>query len=298
MTEFIQFLIAGASLGSLYALIAVGFVVIYKGTGLLNFAQGGLLMLGGYLSQWLINAIGASFWLALLGSMLATGLVGVAVERSIIARMLGKPDFTVIMITWAVLIVLEQVPPAIWGYDYTAMNDPWGMATTELGPFVAFSIDLWALFLASLVVLALYLFFTFSRIGVGMRATASDPEASLAQGISPRIVFALSWFIAGALAALSGTILGGGSHIVSPELSHVALLAFPAIILGGLDSIPGAVIGGILIGVAEVLASAYVPIWAPWLGQNFHLVLPYIILVVVLLIRPYGLLGTRAVRRV
>lgn len=298
MTEFIQFLIAGASLGSLYALIAIGFVVIYKATGILNFAQGGLLMIGAYLSQWLINSIGLPFAPALLCSMALTGLVGVVVERTVVSPMLGKPEFTIIMVTWAVLIVLEQVPPAVWGYDYTTMNDPWGMQTTNVGAFVAFSIDLWALGFGFLVVLGLYAFFTFSRLGIGMRATASDAEAALAQGINPRIVFALSWFIAGGLAAMSGTILGGGSRIVSPELSHVALLAFPAIILGGLDSIPGAVVGGILIGVAEVLASAYVPIWAPWLGQNFHLVLPYVLLVVVLLVRPYGLFGTRAVRRV
>jgi branched-chain amino acid transport system permease protein len=130
-----------------------------------------------------------------------------------------------------------------------------------------------------------------------MRATAIDREAAMAQGISPAVVFNTAWFLAGAVAGLAGTFLGGGARVVSPELSLIALGAIPAVIVGGMDSPAGAVLGGVLVGVAEVLTANYAPVYAPWLGKNFHLVMPYIVLIAILTVRPQGLLGSRSVRR-
>ena len=297
MIDFLQILFAGFAQGTMYALIAIGFVIVYKATGVLNFTTGGLLMFGAYLAHHAVAGWGLSFALALLVGALATGVIGVLVQTLVLSRMAGKPHFTLIMITWAVLLVLEQIPPAIWGYDVLTMGDPWGISMTSIGAISVFTIDLWAVLLALVVVVALYLFFRFSRLGIAMRATAIDREAAMAQGISPNAVFNTAWFLAGAVAGVAGIFLGGGARVVSPELSWIALAAIPAVIVGGLESPAGAVLGGILVGIAEVLAAYYVPVYAPWLGKNFHLVMPYIVLIAILLVRPYGLLGTRGVRR-
>jgi branched-chain amino acid transport system permease protein len=297
MIDFFQILFAGFAQGTMYALIAIGFVIVYKATGVLNFTTGGLLMFGAYLAHHAVGGWGLHFGLALLLGAFATGAVGILVQTLVLSRMAGKPHFTLIMLTWAVLIVLEQIPPAIWGYDVLTMGDPWGISMTSIGPLSVFTIDLWAVLLAVVIVVALYLFFRFSRLGIAMRATAIDREAAMAQGISPNTVFNTAWCLAGAVAGVAGIFLGGGARVVSPELSLIALAAIPAVIVGGLESPAGAVLGGVLIGIAEVLTAYYVPVYAPWLGKNFHLVMPYIVLIAILLVRPYGLLGTRSVRR-
>lgn len=296
-TEFLQTLFAGFAQGTLYALIAIGFVIVFKATGVLNFTTGGLLMAGAYLAHH-----AAALWKlpfpAVVGvAALGTGLLAVLVQRFVLQRLAGKPHFTLIMITWAVLIVLEQVPPSIWGYDVITLGDPWGIAMTQVAGLSVFTIDLWAVAAAATVVAGLYLFFRHSRLGLAMRATAIDREAAMAQGISPAAVFNAAWFLAGAVAGLAGVFLGGGARVVSPDLSWIALAAIPAVIVGGLDSPAGAVLGGVLVGIVEVLAANYVPLHAPWLGKNFHLVMPYLVLIAILVVRPYGLLGSRQVRR-
>lgn len=297
MIELGQTLFAGLAQGTLYALIAVGFVIVYKATGVLNFTTGGLLMVGAYTAQQIANVWKLPFGVALIAGALVAGLVAVAVQWLALSRMAGKPAFTLILMTWAVLIVLEQVPPAIWGYDVLPMGDPWGIGVTHVGPLSVFTIDAWAIALAGVVVVSLYLFFRFTRLGIATRAIATDREAAAAQGIRPATIFALTWFIAGAVAGLAGVFLGGGSRVVGPELSLLALVAIPAVIVGGMDSPVGAVAGGLLVGVAEVLTANYAPVYAPWLGKNPQLVLPYVLLVLILTVRPQGLLGTRGVRR-
>ena len=297
MTEFLQTLFAGLAQGTMYALIAIGFVIVYRATGVLNFTTGGLLMFGAYLAQRAVQAWGLPFAVAMVVGVVGTGLLAVAVQSLVLSRMAGKPHFTLIMITWAMLIVLEQIPPTLWGYDVLTMNDPWGISMASIGPLQVFEIDLWAVGMALAVVVGLYLFFRYSRLGIAMRATAIDREAAMAQGISPAVVFNTAWFLAGAVAGLAGTFLGGGARVVSPELSLIALGAIPAVIVGGMDSPAGAVLGGVLVGVAEVLTANYAPVYAPWLGKNFHLVMPYIVLIAILTVRPQGLLGSRSVRR-
>lgn len=297
MIEFAQTLFAGIAQGTLYALIAVGFVIVFKATGILNFTTGGLLMAGAYVAQQLANIWKLPFGAALLAGAAASGLLAVALQRLALGRMQGKPAFTLIMMTWAILIVLEQIPPAIWGYDVLPMGDPWGIGVTRIGPLSVFTIDVWAIVVAAVVVAALYVFFRFTRLGIATRAIAADTEAAAAQGIRPSTIFALTWFIAGAVAGLAGVFLGGGSRVVGPELSLLALVAIPAVIVGGVDSPVGAVAGGLLIGVAEVLTANYAPVYAPWLGKNVHLVMPYLLLVLILTVRPQGLFGTRSARR-
>jgi branched-chain amino acid transport system permease protein len=297
VSDLLQLLVAGLSLGSIYALVCLGFVVIYRATGVINFAQGGLLVLGAFLTHQFAVRAGLPFVLATLLAMLVVALVGVAVERVMLRRMVGQPVFAVIMITLGLLYVIEQVVSAIWGYDLVQLGDPWGVRTINLGPATIEIADLWTIGMAGIVLAAFFLFFRYSRLGVAMRATASDQEAAIANGISSRTIFALAWALSGAVAALGGTLLATGPRGVEITLSAVALRAFPAMILGGLDSPGGAVLGGLTIGVIEVVSAAYLTPNAPWLGENVHVVVPYVVMIAVLMVRPYGLFGTREVIR-
>ena len=298
MTDFLQLCFAGLSLGSLYALVALGFVIIYKATGVINFAQGGLVVLGAYLTYNAHETWGIPFYLAIPLAMIMCALVGALIERVVLRFMVGQPVFAVIMVTIGILYVLEQVVTGIWGFNRLNLGDPWGIRTVHVGGLGLAEKDIWTIALAGVVLLAFFFFFRYSRQGVAMRATAFDQEAAIAQGISARRVFALSWAIAGAVATLAGVMLAAGGGGVRPDIEFIALLAFPAIILGGLDSPAGAVVGGIVIGLAQTLTNGYQPTHAPWLGGGFGSVTPYVVMVAILMVRPYGLFGTKEVRRI
>lgn len=298
MTEFLQLCFAGLALGARYALVALGFVIIYRATGVINFAQGGLLAVAAYLTYAFANQAGLPFGLAVLLALLAAALIGAAIERVVLRRTVGQPVFAVIMITIGMLFILEQAVTAIWGFDSLNLADPWGVDTVTAGGIVFSVRDLWTIGLAAAVLAAFFAFFRFSSLGVAMRATALDPEAALAQGISARRIYAISWAISAALAALAGVTLASGPAALSPGIGTVALVAFPAMIVGGMDSPGGAVIGGAIIGLTQALTAGYQDDIAPWLGDNFSAVMPYVVMIVILLVRPYGLFGTREVRRV
>jgi branched-chain amino acid transport system permease protein len=297
MTDFLQLLFAGLALGSRYALVALGFVVIFKATGVINFAQGALVTLGAYFAFNFGQTWDLPFVLALVMAVAVGALTGIVVQRLLLRRMVGRPVFAVIMITIGLLFLLDQIVTSIWGYEALDLGDPWGIDTTNVGGVVLAVKDLWAIVLAAGVLFGFFVFFKYSRMGVAMRACALDQEAALARGISVRRVFAWSWGIAGGVAALAGVSLGSGPGAVTPSLGLIALAAFPAMILGGLDSPKGAVIGGLLIGVTQTLTAGYQPEHAAFLGHNFHVVMPYVLMIAILLIRPYGLFGTREVQR-
>ncbi|NIJ15022.1 branched-chain amino acid transport system permease protein [Saccharomonospora amisosensis] len=298
MTAFLQNCFAGLSLGSTYALVALGFVVIYKSTGVINFAQGGLLALGAYLGFTFSNNLAVAFGVAVLLSLVSAAVVGATFERIVLRRMVGQPPFAVIMITIGLLFVLEPLITAIWGFDQKQVNNPWNIRTIEVGSLVLGVRDLWTIGLTALAVAAFFVFFRFSSLGLAMRVTAFDPEAALAQGISARRVYAVSWAIAAALAALAGILMAAGPGGLSPSIGFIALAAFPAMILGGMDSPGGAVLGGLIIGLAEALTRGYQDELFSWAGDNVSVIIPYLLMILILLIRPYGLLGTKEVRRV
>ncbi|WP_115944164.1 branched-chain amino acid ABC transporter permease [Amycolatopsis thermalba] len=298
MTTFLQNCFAGLALGSTYALVALGFVVIYKSTGVINFAQGGLLALGAYLGFTFANNLAIAFGAAILLACASAALVGAGFSRIVLRRMVGQPPFAVIMITIGLLFVLEPLITAIWGFDNLQVENPWNIQTLEAGGIVFGVRDLWTIGLTAAVVVGFFLFFRFTSLGLAMRATAFDPEAALAQGISARRVYAVSWAIASALAALAGITMAAGPGGLSPSIGFIALAAFPAMILGGLDSPAGAVLGGIVIGLAEALTRGYQDQLFSWAGDNVSIIVPYLLMIVILLIRPYGLLGTKDVRRI
>ncbi len=297
MTEFLQSLTRGLGTGSLYALLAVGFVIIYKSTLVISFAQPALMVAGAVTVTYLAVDFGLNFFLAVAIAVAATAALGLLVERAALRPMVGKPVFVIAIITLGVDIFIRVIVNRFIGLNVRQVGDPWGLNVIDAGGVVIQQRYIAMVVTTAVVVTALFAFFKYSRIGLAMRATAFDQETALAQGISVGTVFALSWAIAGGLAALAGTFLGTSAGI-DQQTWLVALKALPAIILGGLDSIGGAVIGGLAVGVLESLVGTYQGQYAPWLGQNFAVVSPYVLMLLVLLVRPYGLFGTPEVERV
>jgi len=296
MTRFLQSLATGLGSGSIYALLALGYVIIYKSTKVISFAQPALMVVGATAVVFL-RGFGLPFPLAVPVAMLLTAGLGLVVERTALRPMIGKPVFVVAIITIGIDIVLRVIVNGFIGTNIRQVGDPWGLSVVNIGGVILQQRYFAIVILTALVVAGLFAFFRFAKIGLAMRAAAFDQEIALAQGISVGVVFALSWAIAGALATLAGTLYGTGAGIDQASWL-VALKALPAIIIGGLDSVGGAVIGGLVVGLVEALVATYQPSFAPWLGANFSLVSPYLVLLLVLMVRPYGLFGTREVIRV
>ena len=295
LANFIQLSFAGLALGSLYALVALGYVVIYSSTGVINFAQGGLVLLGGYTAYNAHQTWKLPFFLAVLVAIIVTAIAAALIQALILVRMVGQPVFAVLMVTIGLLFVIEVVQQRIWGPDNQNLGDPWGIRTIQIGGVSLLQKDIWTIGVAGVALAGFFAFFRYSRLGLGMRAAAIDQEAAIAQGISAKRIFVVAWAISGVVATLAGVFYMSGAAQVSPLAEFVALVAFPAIILGGLDSPVGAVVGGILIGIAQDLTAGYQP---SWLGQGFSGVMPYVLMILILLVRPYGLFGTKEVRRV
>jgi branched-chain amino acid transport system permease protein len=297
MSEFWQLLVSGVATGFVYALLALGFVIIYKATGVFNLAQGQLGVAGAYLVLSLGEA-GAPFWVALLGGMAGAALIGVVVDRLVLRHMVGKPAFAILMITLGIGLVIQAVLTAIYGLDPRSIHDPWGARSVHLGGATLTQVSLATVGAGIVVVTAIWFFFARTPFGIAMRAVAQDEEAARSLGVGVRGVVAVAWMLAGAMATIAAVFAVGYPSSLSPTTGGVALQVLPAVILGGLDSIPGAVLGGIVVGLTEVFTSGYGPTYAPALGTDFQLVAPYIIVVLVLWFRPQGLLGTQEVLRV
>lgn len=298
MTDLLQLLIQGVALGSIYGVTALGFVVVYRATRVINFAHGELLLLGAYLVFAFRIELGLSFGLAVPLAVAVMAAVGWAIERGVLRRMIGRPAFSTVMVTIGLAIVLRQVAPAIWGFDDRLLGDPWGASQIALGDLQVSAVSLATLATAAALFVAFFVGLRSSRAGIAMRATALDQEAALAVGIPVRRVYAWSWMIAAATATIAGVFLASFPATLHPGIGFVAFRAFPAAILGGLDSPGGAIVGGLIVGMAEVLVQVYQPQFAPWLGANFHVAAAYLLMIAVLVVRPYGLFGTREVERV
>lgn len=298
MRDFLQLLVAGLAVGALYALVALGFVIIYKATGIINFALGALALLGAYLTYNISQTWGAPFLAAVVLAMVGCAGIGLLIERLILSRMVGRPTFAVIMITIGLAIVIEQGVTIVWGGATLPLNDPWGLDTLAMGDVVVAESDVARIVAASVLLTGFFVLFRYSTLGVAMRAVASDQEAALAQGISVRRIVGITWAIAAAIATMAGVLLASGGRGVEPSLGVVALIAFPSVVLGGLDSPIGSVAGGAIMGIVEVMTAGYSERLPQFLGANFHRVTPYVVLVAILLVRPYGLFGTKEVQRV
>jgi branched-chain amino acid transport system permease protein len=299
MAYFIQLVFAGIAVGCIYALIGLGFSIIYKASGVINFAQGELLLVGVYIISAGVYEWHLGFFLALLLAIVVTVAIALLFERFVLTRMIGRPVFSILMITIGLDIVLRTSVSVRWGSNPRPPGTPFEITSGYNFGGVHFATsDIWTILVTVLLCIALYYFFRATKYGLAMRATALDQEAALAMGINIRTVYALAWGISAAVATIGGIFLASKSVAIDPTLGSTALLAFPAIILGGIDSVSGAVLGGIIIGLAEVLTAGYESHFANLLGAGFHEITPYLIMILVLLIRPYGFFGTRKVERV
>lgn len=298
MTKFVQLLFEGVSVGCLYALVALGFTAIYRASRVVNFAQGSLLLLGAYLVSYMALDKHVPWLLAAAVGIIAMVVIGVLFQVVVLRRVSGQQAFTVVMITIGLNIAIAALVPAIFGANERTdgTGDPFGTSEFAIGG-VAFEWVKVTSILVTVVLLAgFFAFDRFSRYGLATRATAVDEEAALAVGIPVRRVNALSWGLAGGIATVAGIFLVGFPNSLSPTTGDVALAAFPAIIIGGLESPLGAVIGGLVIGLVEELTSGYENN-VPALGHNFYTIAPYVVMIAVLLVRPYGLFGQRPVER-
>ncbi len=299
MAYFLQLVFAGIALGCIYALIGLGFSIIFKASEVINFAQGELLLVGAYVVAAAVFNWHLPFLLALLLGIATTVLIGLLFERLVLRRLLGRPPFTVLMVTIGLDTILLTMVIVIWGSQPIPAASPFGVSSGfNLAGIHFGTSDLWTIAITVVLCVLLFVFFRYTKYGLAMRATALDQEAALAVGINVRRVYALAWGLAAGIATLGGVFLAISSFTVSPTLGSAALLAFPAIILGGMDSVSGAVVGGLLIGLALDLTAGYESNLANVLGAGFHDIMPYLVMILVLLIRPYGLFGSRKVERI
>jgi branched-chain amino acid transport system permease protein len=297
MDEVLTATFQGIAQGSLYALLGLGFVIVYKGTRVVNFAQPVLMILGAYFTSAFAVDRGVPFPLAVFAAIAVTALLAVVVERVAMRPMVAKPPFAAAMVTVGIFLTLQVVAGDLIGLEQRQVADPWGLDKSTVAGVTVFHSDIATIAIAAVVVLALGAFFTRTPWGLAMRATAFSQETALAQGVPVGRMFSLSWAFAGGLGAIAGMLVATGGAGFDQTTTLVALKALPAIILGGLDSIRGAIVGGVLIGLAEAYTKTYQADHLAWLGANFDQVVPYIVMLIVLLVRPYGLFGTKEVER-
>jgi len=295
VTKFVELLIQGVSLGFIYALISLGFVVIYKSTEVVNFAHGSLVLLGGYVIGVTHQQFG--FWVALLFGIAATGVAALLIEVVFVRRLRGDVNSLAILTIGVDILLLTELTRRI-GSQVLSTGDPWGSKLVTLFGFTVPQSRLAAIVVAVVVLGLFFAAYKFSSWGVSTRAAAEDGEAAALMGIRLGRVSVLSWVIAGVLAAIAAVFL---IAFPTPGLTNttglIAFRAFPAAILGGLDSAGGALVGGVVVGLAETLTSGYED-KVPFLGGGFGSIMPYIVMILVLLWRPSGLFGTKGIARV
>lgn len=291
MSNFLTQTVYGVSDGAILALAALGFVLIYKSTGVINFAQGEFLLIGGYTVYAAFVVFQLPLMLAVVVGVAVAIVLGVLIERLILRPLVGENAISVIMVTIGLAAVLQAVVQIFFGTR--AVSQPAILPRTSIellgGATVPLS-RLLVILIAAVVLTAFTIFFQRSRHGIAMRAVADDQQAALTMGISVRRVFAMAWALA-AVSALVGGVLLGDVTEVSSRLTTFGLLVFPVVILGGLDSVPGTIIGGLVIGLSAQYVSSY---WDPGLAQ----IAPYLLLIAILLVRPYGLFGETRIERV
>jgi len=289
----IQLVVSGVAVGGVYAVVALGFVAIFKATGILNFATGEFMMAGAYLT-YTAMALGLPFVAALGVGMAGVACMALLVERALLRPLFGEASITVVMVTLGLSSVMRGLAQVVWSGEYQSFPRIFPRKPVSLGFAMVPSRLFYGFLIAAAAVAVIAAFFRYTRAGVAMRATAADQGAAFGLGVDVRRVFGTSWALGAVAAGLGGVVVGtiGG---ISPQLGAMGLKVFPVVILGGLDSVLGAVVGGILIGVLENLAGGFLD---PYLtGGSVKEVVPFLVLLAILLVRPYGLFGTREIER-
>jgi branched-chain amino acid transport system permease protein len=291
---FLMTITTGIMVGGIYALIALGWVIIYKCSGVLNLAMGELTLIGAYVSL-TFYSMGVPFLLALLFSLMIGFVLGILTERIFLDKLIGEPVLAVIMVTVGLSFFFKGVVEFIWGTDTRVFSPPvFPLEPIRVGPLIVGQVYLWS-FLAAIVLLCGFVgFFKYTRWGLAMQATADDEMAALSIGVSARFVYASAWAIAFMAAGVGGTLLGNINGL-NISVGYLGLLVLPAVVLGGLNSVPGAIVGGIIIGILQNLCGAYLDQYFP---GGVKEVAPFAFMAVFLLFKPYGLWGWERIERV
>lgn len=291
---FLLLLSNGLLIGLMYSLIALGFVLVYKATDALNFAQGEFVMVAGFAVAGGLGAAGLPLWLVVL--LVLAGMVGFGfgLERVVLRPLIGRPVVAILMATIGLAAILRGVGPLVWGAGTKALPLPVGDEPVVLGPLFIPPIQILGAGVSLLFLAGFGWFFLKSRKGIAMRAVADSQQVAMAMGIDVERYFALAWAMCGVVSALGGTIWGSMLG-VDVNLSVVGLKVFPVVILGGLDSIPGAVLGGLIVGVVENVAAGFVD---PYVGGGTKDFVPYLLMIVALMLRPYGIFGKPIIERI
>ena len=295
MSFFLQLMVSGFALGMVYALIAIGFVIILKCSKAFNIAQGHFVMIGGYLGFTFLVTFHLPVWASLLAAVAVAIILGLLIERLTLRPLVGQPVLAVIMMTIALSVVLEGLATLIWGGEYKTYHGVLPTITLKVGELSIPPETLIGVMVSIAVVAILMLFFRYTRSGLAMMATAEDEQVVQSAGIKVTTVYALSWVIACVVGVIGGIILGGVSGVMIP-LANVGLKAFAVVLLGGVNSIGGAIVAGIIVGVLENVAAGYLDPLLP--GGGLANVFPFIIMIIVLIFRPYGLFGLAEIERI
>jgi branched-chain amino acid transport system permease protein len=292
---FLQLVVTGLSLGMVYALVAIGFVIIVKCSNAFNIAQGHFVLIGGYLGYTFLVMFHLPLWAALILAMGTAALLGLAIERLAVRPLLGQPELAVIMMTIALATVLEGLATLIWGGEYKTYHGVLPTLTLKLGQISVPPESLIGLMVSVVAVGILMFVFRYTKIGLAMRATAEDLKVVQSLGIRATTVYSVSWVIASVVGVVGGILLGGVSGVMIP-LAEIGLKAFAVVLLGGANSVGGAIVAGIILGVLENVAAGYLDPLLP--GGGFAQIFPFVIMIIVLIFRPSGLFGLARIERI
>ena len=290
--QFVQLVISGVALGCIYGLIALGFVLIYKATETVNFAQGELMMLGAFLGLAGMTMLGFPFWLAVLASIAAMSLFGVLLERVVIRPILGQPAFSIVMLTIGIGYVargLITMLPGI-GTDTHTLPVPYRNVTWNAGGLILSAEHMVVIVVTALLCLGLFAMFRYSKLGIAMQASSQNQLAAYYMGIPVKRLNGLVWGLAAAVAAIAGLLLAPITF-VHANMGFIGLKAFPAAVVGGFGSLPGAIVGGLIIGNVESLSGFYLP-------EGFKDIAAYIVVLIMLMVKPNGLFGDKLTKKV
>jgi branched-chain amino acid transport system permease protein len=295
MAFFLQLVVTGLAQGMVYALIAIGFVIILKCSEVFNIAQGHFVLIGGYLGFTFLVPFGLPIWAALGMAIVTAIIMGLLIERLILRPLLGEPVLAVIMATIALATILGGLATLLWGGEYKTYHGLLPSISLKIGAVSLPSESLIALIVSIICVAILMLLFLYTKIGLAMRATAEDLQVVQSLGIRATNVYAVSWIIACVVGVIGGILLGGvsGAHI---ELANIGIKAFAVVLLGGVNSIGGAILAGIILGMLENVAAGYLDPLLP--GGGLAQIFPFIVMIIVLIFRPYGLFGLARIERV
>lgn len=286
----LQMIVSGVALGAIYGLIALGIVMVFKSTGILNFAHGEAAMLAAFVAHTLVR-MGLPLWAVVILTLLFGALLGMAIERFIIRRFIGKALLSSAVCTLGLFLVFGDLAIWIWGKDTQELPSVFPTAPVEVAGVVVSGIDVGILALCATLAAALYAFFRFTRTGIAMQATMENPTAARLMGIPIKRIYALAWALSHVIAALAGLLIAPLTFVHFSMMQHALHFAFAAAVLGGIGSMPGALLGGVVIGVTSNLTGAYVS--SAWKDA-----VPFLVMLAILILRPHGLLARRQVKKV